>query len=240
MTFGDDMYEILFILENSILRIPVNPETLSLASPADNKTYNILDLGEIVVPQTPALCEISWESFFPQNIDEIVNTEGLKKPMDYVDAFNGFKTFRQVVTLTVNRAINDEPQKGFNLDVVVENFEIIEKGGEPGDIYYSISLKEYRHYMAKTITLERNNDGEVKAVTSNQREQPKNVITIGSNVAVTGQLYRDSFGNAPGRVLEKYSGKINLIADGRKCPYHITTPDGAWLGWVAVDSVTGQ
>ena len=40
-----------------------------------------------------------------------------------------------------------------NLRCIVSEFEITDKGGEPGDIYYSIKLREYRDYSPRTVSI---------------------------------------------------------------------------------------
>ena len=47
------------------VKIPVNPEEIEIKYPTDHKTYDVIGLGEIVVPRRPSLREVSWESFFP-------------------------------------------------------------------------------------------------------------------------------------------------------------------------------
>lgn len=45
------------------VKIPVNPEEIEIKCPTDHKTYDVIGLGEIVVPRRPSLREVSWESF---------------------------------------------------------------------------------------------------------------------------------------------------------------------------------
>ena len=50
------------------VKIPVNPEEIEIKCPTDHKTYDVIGLGEIVVPRRPSLREVSWESFFPGDV----------------------------------------------------------------------------------------------------------------------------------------------------------------------------
>ena len=51
---------------NSIkLRIPVLPEAINCKSAITFASYNILDKGEVKIPNGRELDEIAWESIFP-------------------------------------------------------------------------------------------------------------------------------------------------------------------------------
>ena len=64
-----------------------------------------------------------------------------------------------------------------------------------------------------------------------------NKIGIGSDVIVNGRLHRDSYGSGPGQMRTNYRGKVNFINMKGSHPYHVTQPDGGWLGWVTASSV---
>ena len=56
---------IYLIFAGKKIKLPVNPEEIDVKCPTDHKTYDIIGVGEIVVPGKPSLKEVSWESFFP-------------------------------------------------------------------------------------------------------------------------------------------------------------------------------
>ena len=248
------MYTIRLETADNQLIFPVNPQEISYSYPTENQRYNIIEIGEVISPQLPNLCEISWESYFPRvkdilnNLykDESQNGEEplpLREPLEYVVQLFKYQYERQPVKLVIMRDVDGEPLPGIAMDVVVDEFETTEKGGEPGDIYYKIKLAQYRAYAAKIMNLDviETTDGETvtTAIVEAERPKPAGEIAIGSDISVTGRVHRSSSGDAPGRMLENYAGKISHISDGKPMPYHITTPGGAWLGWVTADSVTG-
>ena len=47
------------------LKIPVNPETIEIKYPSNDKEYDVLGVGKVTVQRRPGLKEVSWESFFP-------------------------------------------------------------------------------------------------------------------------------------------------------------------------------
>ncbi|MEH7521683.1 LysM peptidoglycan-binding domain-containing protein [Bacillus sp. JJ1503] len=69
------------------------------------------------------------------------------------------KPIRFVMTGTIN-----------NFDVTIREFTVEpEKAGSPGDIYYTMSLKEYRHVTIKKVG---ENDGKAKATKGSERPAP--------------------------------------------------------------------
>ena len=66
------------------LKIPVNPEEIEIKYQTDHKEYDVLGVGNIVIPRKPSLKETSWESFFPSGNDPYRNT-GAQTPKKYVD-----------------------------------------------------------------------------------------------------------------------------------------------------------
>ena len=59
---GTDIY----LKFGSRIKIPVNPEEISITYPSKNQTYEILNSGEVVVPMPPGLTEVSFSSFIPE------------------------------------------------------------------------------------------------------------------------------------------------------------------------------
>lgn len=48
------------------LKIPVNPEEIKIKYPSNNKEYDVIGIGKVLVQKKPGLKEISWEEFFPK------------------------------------------------------------------------------------------------------------------------------------------------------------------------------
>ena len=66
------------------LKIPVNPETIEIKYPSNDKEYDVLGVGKVTVQRRPGLKEVSWESFFPGDRSApYVNTQS-RKPGEYV------------------------------------------------------------------------------------------------------------------------------------------------------------
>lgn len=141
------MYQMYLIIQNKEISIPVLPETLAIESPGRNETAEILELGEVYLLKNKGLREISWESFFPAYNAPFV-TGKWNAPIEIVKAIQEARDSGKPIRFLL---------LGTNLDINrqygIEDFSYEERGGEVGDIYYSISLCEWKDYSPKKIIL---------------------------------------------------------------------------------------
>ena len=80
-------YSVYVVFAGKKVKMPVNPEEVNIKYPTDHKTYNVIGVGEIVVPRKPSLKELSWESFFPGNRKAPYVNSGAKNVSFYVKKF---------------------------------------------------------------------------------------------------------------------------------------------------------
>jgi hypothetical protein len=148
----------LYLSKNgTTVRLPVNPAEYIIGYQGDNEHSNVLALGEIVIPREPKLAVISFESFFPgKQADPYVQTAGgFQEPEFYITLIKGYMADKEPVRFIANRYYEDGSAIfDTNIEIIVEDFQVTEKGGETGDFYYSITLSEYRPYEAKKVELQ--------------------------------------------------------------------------------------
>ena len=120
------------------LKFPINPDVLKKVIPSSSESVNIVGLGEVSVPQTPKLAEMTINSFFWQELSTLV------PPALYVNWLEEWQKSKKPAFMVVTRF-------NFSMWVTCENFEHWINAGEEEDIYYTLSLKEYKHYGAKRI-----------------------------------------------------------------------------------------
>ncbi|GAA0122257.1 LysM peptidoglycan-binding domain-containing protein [Clostridium faecium] len=154
--------------------LPVLPEKIEISEKGDNKTFGIINLGEINTINKPKLSEISFESYFPLNKGPYVSSEQLFSPSFYINKIREWREKKQKIRFIFT---GDSPLEVNDL-FTIENFKLGEKGGEVGDIYYSIDLKKYRPYAAIKVVVEtkQNTKGKataVKAKAPRPVEKPK-------------------------------------------------------------------
>lgn len=130
--------------------IPVLPESITFDEGGNNKTYEIINLGEVNTINLPKLTEISFESYFPLNYGPYVSvsSEQLFSPSFYIAKIREWREKKQKI-----RFIFVGSPLEINDLFTVENLKLVENGGEVGDIYYSIELKRYKKYAAKKVVI---------------------------------------------------------------------------------------
>ncbi|EJT8453801.1 hypothetical protein N3400_002761 [Listeria monocytogenes] len=205
--------------------LPVNPGEIKLSVGTNNTTQEVLKLGDINILGGRSLVETSFSSIFPKDTKaNYVNPKSQKRsPANWVKVLEDAKNKNKRVRLIVTEC-------GVNTLMVIESFEWGYMDAT-GDVEYSISLKEYRNYAAKYVKTVK------KRVTPSRKPPSNRPITIGCEVIVNGRLHRDSYGAGPGKTEVNARRKVNFIKPGRACPYHVTTLNGGWRGWVTAGSV---
>lgn len=213
--------------------IPVNPEEISIKYPSDNKDYDVIGIGQVVVPRKPALKEISWESFFPASTSEPYVDADAYDPDEYVDWFENAMKKNQKVRLIITR----DRLYDTNIRCIVSDFETTDKGGEPGDMYYSVTLREYRDYSPETVSIittpaETAADQTVEATSEAERPVETPVLRVGAPVIANGQYWYDSYGSKPFGTANNLSTTVTRIVEGNPYPVHIGS-----YGWLTADQL---
>ena len=124
------------------IKLPINPlEEVSFSVSGDNKTFSIVSLGEISELGNRKQISVSIKSLFVTSnnnfptgdyTSQIIKMIDDKKPVQFIITGGGFDT---------------------NILVSIDSFKYDMPYGEGGDVYYSLSLKEYREHKAKTLVI---------------------------------------------------------------------------------------
>ena len=234
-------YGIFFSYANQVIRLPINPQELPVVREGSNDTYNVLGIGDITISRIPKQKVITIESYFPARVDSSVLTwRGFKAPEFYIDFFQKAMTEKRVITYTPSKQMEDGTvfdlqDTGFKC--TVESFSTTEKGGETGDFYYSLTIKEWRDPAPQTVKTRTTETGEVAATYTPTRETAPGQLTVGKRVRVNGPFYLSSYGDEPHGTASNLTAVITRIVEGRSYPIHIANESGGALGWVTKDSV---
>lgn len=211
--------------------IPVNPKEISHTHPTDNNTYQVLGLGEVVVPRKPSLQVVSWDSIFPGQTD-IAESSGRLPPKTYVDALRAAQVNQTVCRLIITRSgVYDT-----NMSCIVSEFEEKDQGGEPSDIYYSIELTEYVNYEPEIIEVQvskekKNSAGKSKkkGKKKKKRANKKGKLRVGCTVIANGKYWYDSYGSKPYGTANNLRVKVNRIVTDKSRKYPIHISGHGWL-----------
>jgi hypothetical protein len=250
------------ILAATPLTLPVNPETLEIATDSVTTTTEVVKLGEVIIPRGASLSKLTIESFFPYKEDNSIIalantfanavdnylpsyvTSGLNLFAEFTPEkyYRYFKQLQKVGTPV--RVVISEC--GVNMDMVVtsitKKYITCDK-----DMYYTLELSEYRDPKPTTGMIKLIADSVTAVATTVVQvvkpitERKKTGLAIGDTVIANGRYHYDSFGASPYGTFKDFRGKISHIASNPKATYkyHITTLDGGWRGWVKSDQIRG-
>lgn len=213
------------------IRIPVNPEEIEIKYPSNNKECDVLGVGQVVVQKRPGLKEVSWKGFFPgdDSAAPYIN-KGVKSPKWYEMQISKAMRIRQKGRLIISRSgLYDT-----NMRCIISQFETTDKGGEPGDMYYSLELQEYRDYSPQTVSIVTTTSpssggdptqSDVSAEQQRAVETP--ALRVGASVVVNGKYCYDSYGAKPHGTANNISTTVTRIVSGNPYPVHVGS-----YGWV--------
>ncbi|MBN2980109.1 LysM peptidoglycan-binding domain-containing protein [Cohnella algarum] len=148
---------------------PILPGKVTIKREGSGKEYRIIGTGPIQTIEKPKLAEISFESFFPGNSYPFINpkhfqTDGKPDAHRYVYYINKWMHSGYPVRFSyIGSNINDDKTKIW-LPMTIESFERWEQGGSPGDIFYSLKLKEYVFFAPARARPVQQPDGTTKLV----------------------------------------------------------------------------
>lgn len=128
--------------EKKTLKFPINPESLKVDTDSGSSSVEIEGLGEVSVTTTPKLSKISISSFFWQQKNLIPTSM-------YVNWLKQWQKSKKPAKLIVTRL-------NYSMQVTCESFSHEMKAGEERDVYFELSMREFRPYGAKTLKAEKN------------------------------------------------------------------------------------
>lgn len=131
--------------------IPVLPSEYKVQSSQNNQSENIVGIGEVLLKGKRNLITVSFSSFFPLRRNSSYCRKGrILKPLQYVNAIERMKQLGAVKLVITGSPIR--------MDCTIESFEWGESDGT-GDIFYTISFKEYRNISASKSTVSQDSSG---------------------------------------------------------------------------------
>lgn len=230
--------------------LPVNPEELQVTHPSTDKTAEIAGLGEVLIPQKPALREISFSSFLPGYrsdpwVHGSASARSLAKALER--AWKG----RTKCRLIISRSIDYDT----NMQCLISDLKFSDRGGEPDDLYYEVTFREYRSYGVSQMTVINTDgtastatgpganltqaDGQISQVITASvtpvREMDSPQLVRGAFVSINGEYYTDSDAVTAAGVVAGQLSAIARVYSGQPAPYYCTG-----FGWVKEESLTPE
>ena len=146
-------YRMYLIMGSLELPLQVLPEKLAVRAAGRNETAEVLELGEVLLLRGRGLRKVEWEGLLPAWKLPCMDGQPLT-PILAVRYIQRYRDKKEPVYLRLEGTDLD-----LNVPFGIEDFSYEERGGEPGDLYYSIQLTEWRSYAPSRVTLP---EGEVR------------------------------------------------------------------------------
>ena len=129
------------------LRLPVNPEANEYESPFEYDDYEVEALGEVTTVKRRGLRTYTLSSFFPRDYNPTYcEYSDFPSPQNCINRIEEMRNKREPVQYIVTG------EGGVNLQVTIRNLSVrAEPFGNPGDIYYTLELKEFRDVKVTVV-----------------------------------------------------------------------------------------
>jgi hypothetical protein len=220
--------------KNETIELPVAPEEFGLGGELDSETVKVSQLGEVNLRGKRKLYEIDIDFLIPFTVSTArytTATKPLPNGEDYIMWIRDWHTSDK----PAGRLVVTGSSNTFSIPVTLEKFKYTLENADDQVYKATVSLKEWRSYAAQRIAPPTPQNTVAKKAPD--KPTPAKAVTVGCTVVVNGQLHRGSDGSGPGATERNETRKVNFIAAGNKCPYHVTTTDGGWRGWVEAKAV---
>lgn len=120
------------------LRFPVPPPVVNVSSPFTNTDIEIVSGKDFTIIGDRGLKEFSFQSFLPRDYNETYcDYIDITDPYTFINWIERWRNSKRPIRFIVTGT-------NINIPVTIRDFSYdVNKAGEPGDIYFSIVLKEY-------------------------------------------------------------------------------------------------
>lgn len=132
------------------LLMPIAPAEILMNITNLNKTYNLVNGGEVNIVKEDGLKTITMTVMLPHKKYPFSNP--FVPPITFLEKFYNLKSKKKIFQLIVVRG-NMLSSSGFdtNITVVLENYTVKENAEEGGDVLVDLTFKEYKEITKKSI-----------------------------------------------------------------------------------------
>lgn len=182
----------MYLRRGGTFRFPVLPEKVSISYGSNNDKLLVCGIGEVTIIQDSEAAIIKFSSFFPPDYFSGCNYKDIPNPKKARNRILSMMDNGKPARFTITGGL------GVSMYCTIESFDTYEQGGDPGTIYFTLKLKEYREVNVRQI----------KINLSTKKAQ------IGANSSRTdssslGQTYTVKKGDCLWNIAKKYYGNGN-------------------------------
>ena len=173
------MYRLYLKQDGKQILLPVTPAEIEMKTGNKNKAVYILNFGEMNLAKKPGLQEIRFTALLPGRRYSFVQTEdGFHEPEYFLNCFKEYKATAKPVQLILFRRLADGTQLFCgNMDVLLEDYTVTEKGGEQGDFWVEMCWKEWKTAKSIRYSVKGQNGGNVLVEQGKERQAKTPAVT---------------------------------------------------------------
>ena len=173
------MYRLYLKQDGKQILLPVTPAEIKMKTGNRNKVVYILNFGEMNLAKKPGLQEIRFTALLPGRRYSFVQTEdGFHEPEYFLNCFKEYKATAKPVQLILFRRLADGTQLFCgNMDVLLEDYTVTEKGGEQGDFWVEMCWKEWKTAKSIRYSVKGQNGGNVLVEQGQERQTKTPAVT---------------------------------------------------------------
>lgn len=176
--------EIYLNADDREFQLPVNPSVVSIGNDVILNTVEVFRVGEVDWAMGDDLRRVVLESFFPaQYVPAYCAYPDPPDPLEAAQLLDLWKDEREILRLLVT-------EMGINLKVRIASFNYESRGGEPGDIYYRLEVRQYRSLEI----LDEMGTGQAPGIEGpEQPEKPETYTVVGGDTLweIARRIYGD-------------------------------------------------
>lgn len=173
--------------------IPITPGNIKFTSSGNNKTYTLIDEGEINVLKLPGLQEITFDVLLPTQSYPFANNEDTT-PITWLELFESYQKNKTPFQFVIVRTTDaGSVYHGTSLRCALESYDTEEDAEEYGtDVNVSVTLKEYKEYGTKTVVIQ---NGATSASAREQDNAPTTPATVDADKADNPVVMAKTYNN---------------------------------------------
>ena len=183
------------------IMLPIPPAKMTIQVNNKNKTYDLINEGEVNIIKTVGLTDISFDARLPHALYPFADYNsgfsslalmatgtarprpsfGFKEPESFMDSFRMMKAEKKPTRLVISRMGQGLLDLMWSTDMLVtlEDYSIEEDAGDGFDVTCPLHFKQYRPYSTREVEVKKDANGKetlvVKETRPTERVQPKSV-----------------------------------------------------------------
>lgn len=131
------------------LRIPVLPEKVEISFPEKNDNVYIYGIGDVTIKKSPGAFVLKFSSFFPKDACQ----GSIKKPTEPQKCAEFLKKVMALDKCARFTYTGGAHPITTNCTIKYDEYE---QGGDPGTIYYTLTVTEYKKITVRKLDVRKN------------------------------------------------------------------------------------